>query len=75
MWLLYYTYRVDNYLQITTFNFSIVSGPVYEMFKRCDKCDGKESKFMIFPTIHDAVLFAQTNVMNAKWEVPNGKTA
>lgn len=48
------------------------SGPVYETFKKCDKWEGKQSKFMIFPTVHDAVLFAQANVLHTK--VPNGKS-
>lgn len=48
------------------------SGPVYETFKKCDKWEGKQSKFMIFPTVHDAVLYAQSNVLHSK--VPNGKS-
>ncbi|EFA05376.1 prestin isoform X2 [Tribolium castaneum] len=42
------------------------SGPVYEKFIICDQQEGIESKFMIFPTIHDAVLFAQSNVLRTK---------
>lgn len=42
------------------------SGPVFETFKKCDKYQGKESKFMILPTVHDAVLYAQANLFHAK---------
>ncbi|RZC35028.1 Sulfate transp and/or STAS domain containing protein, partial [Asbolus verrucosus] len=42
------------------------SGPVYEKFVICDQEEKIESKFMIFPTIHDAVLFAQSNVLRTK---------
>ncbi|XP_044260384.1 prestin-like isoform X1 [Tribolium madens] len=42
------------------------SGPVYEKFIICDQQEGIESKFMIFPTIHDAVLFAQSSVLRTK---------
>ncbi|KAJ8926282.1 hypothetical protein NQ314_021359 [Rhamnusium bicolor] len=42
------------------------SGPVYEVMIRCDKVEKKENKFLIFPTVHDAVLFAKTNVLNRK---------
>nr|XP_023014676.1 solute carrier family 26 member 6-like [Leptinotarsa decemlineata] len=42
------------------------SGPVYEVMKKCDKVEKKENKFLIFPTVHDAVLFAQVTIMNKK---------
>lgn len=48
------------------------SGPVYETFKKCDKWEGKQSKFMIYPTVHDAVLYAQAHILHLK--VPNGKS-
>ncbi|XP_060532844.1 prestin-like isoform X2 [Cylas formicarius] len=42
------------------------SGPVYEVMINCDKWERKESKFAIFPTVHDAVLYAQTNLLSDK---------
>lgn len=43
-----------------------VSGPVYEVIKKCDKIKKKVHNFLIFPTIHDAVLFAFVNDINKK---------
>ncbi|XP_049825234.1 prestin-like isoform X2 [Aethina tumida] len=43
------------------------SGPVYEVIKRCDRMEKVESGFVIFPTIHDAVLYASTaSTINGK---------
>ncbi|XP_018576985.1 solute carrier family 26 member 10 isoform X2 [Anoplophora glabripennis] len=42
------------------------SGPVYEVIMRCDKVEKKENKFFLFPTVHDAVLFAQASVLSKK---------
>lgn len=39
------------------------SGPVYEVITNCDRWEKKDSKFTIFPTVHDAVLYAQTNAL------------
>lgn len=46
--------------------FFFFAGPVYERFVICDREQKIESKFMIFATIHDAVLFAHTNVIRTK---------
>ncbi|GJQ80669.1 hypothetical protein Trydic_g9253 [Trypoxylus dichotomus] len=37
------------------------SGPIFEMLAKCDKYEGKKSLFNIYPTIHDAVLYAKLN--------------
>ncbi|XP_022902942.2 prestin-like isoform X1 [Onthophagus taurus] len=37
------------------------SGPIYETLKKCEKYDEKEGSLELFPTIHDAVLYAQMN--------------
>ncbi|KAG5891410.1 hypothetical protein JTB14_031477 [Gonioctena quinquepunctata] len=42
------------------------SGPVYEVMKKCDTVEKKENKFVIFPTVHDAVLFARVNLLDKK---------
>ncbi|CAG9821141.1 unnamed protein product [Phaedon cochleariae] len=42
------------------------SGPVYEVIKKCDKVERKDNKFVIFPTVHDAVLFAQNAILEKK---------
>ncbi|KAF2888237.1 hypothetical protein ILUMI_17936 [Ignelater luminosus] len=42
------------------------SGPVFETLQRCDKYEKKDGKFIIFPTIHDAVLFAQAMILRDK---------
>ncbi|XP_050501283.1 prestin-like [Diabrotica virgifera virgifera] len=43
----------------------IISGTVFETFVRCDKVEKKEPIFMIFPTVHDAVLHALgTGILN-----------
>lgn len=34
------------------------AGPVFEMLMKCDRYERKDSKFLIFPTVHDAVLYA-----------------
>ncbi|KAF7282110.1 prestin-like isoform X2 [Rhynchophorus ferrugineus] len=39
------------------------SGQVYEVITNCDRWEKKDSKFVIFPTVHDAVLYAQTNIL------------
>uniref|UniRef100_A0A1Y1LEY7 STAS domain-containing protein n=1 Tax=Photinus pyralis TaxID=7054 RepID=A0A1Y1LEY7_PHOPY len=36
------------------------SESVFETLKKCDSYDGKSCRFVIFPTIHDAVLFSQS---------------
>ncbi|CAG2068017.1 unnamed protein product [Timema podura] len=36
------------------------SCPVYENLKRCGLFGEAESQFKIFPTVHDAVVFART---------------
>lgn len=41
-------------------------GPVYEVMKKCDKVTKKENNFVIFPTVHDAVLFALANDIQKK---------
>ncbi|XP_063926754.1 solute carrier family 26 member 6-like isoform X3 [Zophobas morio] len=46
--------------------FAACSGPVFEKFLVCDRYQKKESQFNIFPTIHDAVLFAQSHVLRTK---------
>ncbi|KAF5276712.1 hypothetical protein FQR65_LT16239 [Abscondita terminalis] len=33
------------------------SGSVFEMIMRCESYEGRKSQFMIFPTVHDAVLY------------------
>ncbi|CAG9861405.1 unnamed protein product [Phyllotreta striolata] len=38
------------------------SGPVFEVMQKCDEVEKNEQKFLIFPTVHDAVLYAQVNV-------------
>ncbi|XP_066255497.1 prestin-like [Euwallacea similis] len=38
------------------------SGQAYEVITNCDRWEKKDSKFLIFPTVHDAVLFAQSNL-------------
>lgn len=48
------------------------SGPVFETLVRCDKWEGKDSKFMVFPTIHDAVLYAQGHITD-KSQIINNK--
>ncbi|CAH1111882.1 unnamed protein product [Psylliodes chrysocephalus] len=40
------------------------SGPVFEVMHKCDEIEKKEKKFLIFPTVHDAVLYAQVNVFS-----------
>ncbi|KAL3271508.1 hypothetical protein HHI36_021989 [Cryptolaemus montrouzieri] len=46
------------------------SGPVFEKIARCDQIEHSHSEFILFPTIHDAVVFAQgrdqvsTNIKN-----------
>lgn len=40
------------------------SGPVFEVMHKCDEVEKKEKKFFIFPTVHDAVLYTQVNVLN-----------
>nr|CAH7731257.1 unnamed protein product [Callosobruchus chinensis] len=42
------------------------SGPVYEIIMKCDAIEKKGSKFMIFHTVHDAVLFAKTTIFSNK---------
>lgn len=49
----------------TQTNLQFVSGPVFEKIKKCDKYEGKDSRFVVFPTIHDAVLYAKIHVLNA----------
>nr|CAI5854813.1 unnamed protein product [Callosobruchus analis] len=44
------------------------SGPVYEIIMKCDAIEKKGSKFMIFHTVHDAVLFAKATIFNNKKE-------
>lgn len=35
------------------------------MLKKCDRYERKDSKFLIFPTVHDAVLYAsETRIKN-----------
>lgn len=38
-------------------------GPVYETIKACLLVEGKENKIPIFPTVHDAVVFAQDKML------------
>lgn len=38
-----------------------VSGPIFEMLAKCDKYEGEKIKINIYPTIHDAVLYAKLN--------------
>ena len=45
---------------------TLLPGPVFEKFLVCDRYQKKESQFNIFPTIHDAVLFAQSHVLRTK---------
>ncbi|XP_057665771.1 solute carrier family 26 member 6-like isoform X2 [Diorhabda carinulata] len=40
------------------------SGPVFEVMHKCDEVEKKEKKFLIFPTVHDAVLYTQVNVLS-----------
>ncbi|KAI4455118.1 sulfate transporter [Holotrichia oblita] len=37
------------------------SGPIFEMLAKCDKYEGQKIKINIYPTIHDAVLYAKLN--------------
>ncbi|KAK9751232.1 Sulfate permease family [Popillia japonica] len=37
------------------------SGPIFEMLAKCDKYEGEKIKINIYPTIHDAVLYAKLN--------------
>ncbi|KAH1011657.1 solute carrier family 26 member 10 isoform X2 [Dendroctonus ponderosae] len=37
------------------------SGRVYEVITNCDRWEKKDSNFLIFPTVHDAVLYNQSN--------------
>ncbi|CAH1111883.1 unnamed protein product [Psylliodes chrysocephalus] len=39
-------------------------GSVFEVIIRCNRIEKKERKFLIFPTVHDAVLFAQMNFIS-----------
>ncbi|CAH0548531.1 unnamed protein product [Brassicogethes aeneus] len=41
-----------------------LSGPVFEVIQKCDKTLELDSKFIIFPTIHDAVLYTQNYLKN-----------
>lgn len=45
-------------------------GPVYEVIEKCDKITKNQKKFVIFPTVHDAVLFSLVSMDNNKesWE-------
>ncbi|KAL1500850.1 hypothetical protein ABEB36_006276 [Hypothenemus hampei] len=45
------------------FYISGCSGHAYEVITNCDKWEKKNSKFIIFPTVHDAVLYAQSNIL------------
>ncbi|KAK4878230.1 hypothetical protein RN001_010736 [Aquatica leii] len=57
---------LDSYLSINvTMYICGCSGPVFETFKRCDRYQKNNNKFMIFPTVHDAVLYSQA-VTNTK---------
>lgn len=42
------------------------SGPVYETLKRCDAYENKTGYYYVFPTIHDAVLYARENLLHGK---------
>ncbi|XP_050313181.1 prestin-like isoform X2 [Anthonomus grandis grandis] len=42
------------------------SGRAYEVITNCDRREKKDSKFLIFPTVHDAVLFAQATRTSIK---------
>lgn len=42
-----------------TVYFTGCSGPVFETIRKCDQLEKKQSDFLLFPTIHDAVIFAQ----------------
>ncbi|KAK9880675.1 hypothetical protein WA026_011912 [Henosepilachna vigintioctopunctata] len=37
------------------------SGPVFERIAKCDKIEKRDSEFILFPTIHDAVMFSQAS--------------
>lgn len=39
------------------------SGPVYETFCKCARYQKKKYNFVIFPTIHDAVLYGRRNLL------------
>ncbi|GLV36702.1 prestin [Carabus blaptoides fortunei] len=49
-------------LEISTYLAS-ASGPVYESIQKCDSYTNKRSTFTIFPTIHDAVLYAKETLV------------
>jgi hypothetical protein len=42
-----------------TFSFS---GPVYEKLQKCGLSSNTINSFKAFPTVHDAVIFAQSNL-------------
>lgn len=42
-----------------TFYWFLPAGPVYETIRKCNDAEGKEDYFTMFPTVNDAVNFAQ----------------
>ncbi|KAK5638842.1 hypothetical protein RI129_013137 [Pyrocoelia pectoralis] len=52
---------IDDYRQVDVEMYiSSCSGTIFETLQRCDNYEGKSSQFVIFPTIHDAVLYSQS---------------
>ncbi|XP_018323507.1 prestin isoform X2 [Agrilus planipennis] len=48
--------------------FTGCSGPVYEVLMKCNVHENRTNQFIIFPTVHDAVLFAQAMLFTVKKE-------
>uniref|UniRef100_A0A6P7GST4 Solute carrier family 26 member 6-like n=1 Tax=Diabrotica virgifera virgifera TaxID=50390 RepID=A0A6P7GST4_DIAVI len=54
--------NTDLYLDIKRYKGT--TSPVFEVMHKCDEVEKKEKKFLIFPTVHDAVLYTQVNVLS-----------
>lgn len=55
---------VDEYKDVQVYVYIVgCSGPVYETFCKCAHYQKKKYSFIIFPTIHDAVLYARRNLL------------
>lgn len=50
------------YLHIYNKVFTFFPGPVYEKLQKCGLFSDTSNSFKTFPTVHDAVIFAQCNL-------------
>lgn len=54
--------KIRVYLQRDNQGFAFFPGPVYEKLQKCGLFSNTLNSFKSFPTVHDAVIFAQSNL-------------